>query len=100
MSRRKSLKPVLDMRPVIEFMGLSELIRQAGLKRICESVGVRLFVEEMRLERIVKAVIADKGIDWFINQLSPEQRLQLKQHLGNNRPRRRKNCDVPGHRGH
>jgi hypothetical protein len=90
MARRKGSGPVLDMRPLIEHMGLAEVIRQAGVKNLIGELGVKALIDEVGLKRVVDEVgvervaaevIAEKGLPWFIQQLTAEQRKELKRLL-------------------
>jgi hypothetical protein len=72
MGRKKNQGPVFDFEPVIAYMGLGQLINQIGMDRVIAEVG---------MERVAEEMIAKKGLDWFIQRLTPDQRRQLKERL-------------------
>jgi hypothetical protein len=63
MGRKKEKGLSFDLGPLIEKVGIAEVIKQFGL------------------ERVTREVVAEKGLPWFVGQLTPEQREQLKRLL-------------------
>lgn len=53
------MKPIMDIGPVIEMVGLEQAIKQIGLSR----------------------VLREKGVDWFLEQFTQEERAEIKQRL-------------------
>jgi hypothetical protein len=68
MARRSNSVPVFSLQPVINILGLKEIIRQIGLGRIIDHVGAK---------EIIKRI----GMDRLIASLSREQRRELKARL-------------------
>ena len=64
---RRELK--IDLRPVIEYVGLKRAIEQIGLERVIEQVGE-------------KEIIKQIGIDGLLANLSAAERRELKRRLG------------------
>jgi hypothetical protein len=63
MGRKKEKGLSFDLGPLIEKVGLDEVIKQFGL------------------ERVTQEVVAQKGVGWLVERLTPEQREQLKRLL-------------------
>jgi hypothetical protein len=63
MGRKKEKVPDFDMRPLIKKVGLDEVIKQFALESVTEEM------------------IAQKGLGWLLERLTPEQREQLKRLL-------------------
>jgi hypothetical protein len=59
MATTSGMKPIMDIRPVVEMVGLEQAIKQIGLDRVIEA----------------------KGVDWFLEQMSQEHRAEIKQRL-------------------
>jgi hypothetical protein len=68
MARASDTEPTLDLRRLIEMVGVKQVMDQLGLKRVREEVG---------LKRVVEAV----GPGEFVSQLTPEQREEFKRLL-------------------
>jgi hypothetical protein len=68
MIRTTGLEPTLDLRPLIDQVGLQQVIDQVGLNQVLDAVGP---------ERI----LAEKGLDWLLSRLTPEQIQELKRRL-------------------
>jgi hypothetical protein len=60
--------PMIDLRPVIEKLGLKELIRQVGVERV---------IEHIPMKELVKRI----GIDDILANLSPAERRELRRRL-------------------
>jgi hypothetical protein len=63
MGRKKEKGLSFDLGPLIEKVGLDEVVKQFGL------------------ERVVAEIVAKKGPGWLVERLTPEQREQLKRLL-------------------
>jgi hypothetical protein len=71
MARRMGRDPVIDLRPVVDRLGLSEVIRQVGPRRVIEHLGMQ-------------EIMAEMGLDWLLAQMTPAQRRNLKRLLQDN----------------
>ena len=81
MSRKKGQGQVLSWKPVIEHVGLPELIKQIGIEHIIDEVGMDRLIDEVGMERVADVMIAKKGLKWWLERLTPAQRAELKRHL-------------------
>jgi hypothetical protein len=72
MARAKGHGPNLNWRPVIEAVGLKQLIQEIGPKPLLDEVGV---------DRIVKEVGPERILDVAVAQLTPKQLRELKKRL-------------------
>jgi hypothetical protein len=68
MARRANQGPTLDLPPVVDYLGIDEVIRQIGFKRL---------IEEMGLKRVVDEV----GVNRLASELTPKQRRELMKAL-------------------
>ncbi len=78
--------PLIDLRPVIEFLGLREVIEQAGVKRVVDAVGVKRVVEEVGVKHVLdevgsERILAEMGIAGFLADLTPKQKRDILRHL-------------------
>jgi hypothetical protein len=87
MGRKSGKGPVLDLRPVIQHLGLSELLKQVGVKRVINEIGlnrviaatgVRQVIDEVGLARLIaeaglKQVIDEVGLDRLIAEAGLKQ---------------------------
>ncbi len=71
---KRTKKPDLDMRPVVEKMGLAKLIEQIGLDRVVATAGAERVLGKVNLGKLVE----EKGLDWLLARLTPEQRRELR----------------------
>ncbi len=69
---KRTKKPDLDMRPVIEKMGLAKLIEQIGPERVVEAMGA---------ERAIQAMGAEQVLDLLVARLTPDQKRRLERRL-------------------
>jgi hypothetical protein len=67
-ARAAGRAPMIDLRPVIEKLGLAEVIRQAGVERVIEHIPK-------------KELVKQTGIDDLLAHLSPAERRELKRRL-------------------
>src|SRR5262249_45922784 len=63
MGRKKEKGLSFDLGPLIEKVGLDEVIKQFAL------------------EGVIVKIVAKKGLGWLVDRLTPDQREQLKQRL-------------------
>jgi hypothetical protein len=68
MARATGKKPLFDIRPAIESLGLATVIEQVGIDRVIEELGDR---------EIVKRI----GVDRLLASLSAAERRELKRRL-------------------
>lgn len=68
MARAAGKKPLFDIRPAIESLGLDRVIEQVGIDRVIEQIG-----DEELVRRI--------GVDRFLARLSAAERRELKRRL-------------------
>jgi hypothetical protein len=66
MPRPSRRKPIIDLRPVIDRLGLCEVIKVFGE------------------ERVLAKLVDEMGTDWLVDQLTPAQRRELKRLLEDN----------------
>lgn len=66
MARRAGRKPNIDLRPIIEYMGLESFIQQVGVERIIEQVGVKAFIKHFGIDG------KQASRDWFDAEDRPE----------------------------
>jgi hypothetical protein len=77
MIREMGTEPNLDLRRVIDLVGLKQVIDQVGLKQVIDQVGLQRVLETVEPGQ----VIAVMGLDWYLAQLTPEQLQELKRRL-------------------
>jgi hypothetical protein len=77
MGRKKGQEPEFDLRPVVEYLGMAEVIHQVGIKRVIDEIGAKRVIEEVGAKR----VIDELGLEAILAELTPQQRKQLKQRL-------------------
>ena len=68
MIQRAGRKPNIDLRPVIEYVGLDRVIEQVGVERVIEQVGAKVFIKHF-------------GLHGILASLSPAERRELKRRL-------------------
>jgi hypothetical protein len=68
MARSRGKGPVLDLRPLIEEVGLDKLAEQIEVRALMETIGPRKVLKEM-------------GAKWFFSQLSAKERQELLKEL-------------------
>jgi hypothetical protein len=62
-------------------LDLEPLIKAIGVKRIVQTVGVERIVQMAGFRRRFRQLIREKGVEWLLAQMSPEQRRELKEQL-------------------
>ncbi len=68
MAKQKARGPVLDLRPVIEKMGLGKVIEQVGIDRVIEQLGPARVLEHY-------------SVDTLLANLSPQRKRELQRRL-------------------
>ncbi len=95
MARRASQNATIDIRPVVDILGLDELIRQvglermidqAGLKQVIDLVGVKRVIDQVGVKQVIdqvgaERVIEELGLEGLLAGLKPEQRRELREML-------------------
>ncbi len=86
MIRKMGAEPNLDLRWLIDQVGLKQVIDQVGLKQVIDQVGFKQIIDLVGWQEVFQTVplgevIAAMGMDWFVSQLSPEQLQELKSRL-------------------
>ena len=77
MAKESDRDPVIDMRPIVEKLGLHQFIEQVGAQRIIDSLDPQQVVETLGAKRVVDAL----GVDTIAAHLSREQRRELQRLL-------------------
>jgi hypothetical protein len=80
MARAKGQAVQIDMRPVVEMLGVKRVIEQVGLERVIEQVGLERVIKEVG----VKAIVEKVGVEEWLANLSPAARRQVKRRLAEN----------------
>jgi hypothetical protein len=65
----------LDLTPIVKTMGMDWVIEHLGAKRVIEHLGARRVIEQLGAKRVIDEL---GGVKQFWEELSPEQRRQLK----------------------
>jgi hypothetical protein len=95
MARATRREFTIDIRPVIEAVGVKQAVEAMGLKRVVDEVGLKRVVDEVGLKRVVdevglkrvleevgyKRVLTEMGVDDILSHLTPAQRAELKRKL-------------------
>jgi hypothetical protein len=68
MAKRKRKEFDFQLEPLFEAVGIERVIETVGLDRVIATFGI---------VRIVK----EKGVEWLLAQMSPQQRRELKEQL-------------------
>ncbi len=96
MARKKRQEPEIDIRPAVEWVGLSKAIKQIGEKEIIKEIGEKEFIRQIGEKEVIKQIgekevikqigkkkIVDEflDVDDIVASLSPEKRRQLARRL-------------------
>jgi hypothetical protein len=86
MAKQKVRGPTLDLRPVIEIIGLGTVIKQVGIDRVIEQVGIDRVIEHLGADRVIEhlgpaRVLKHLSVDTLLANLSPARRRELGRRL-------------------
>jgi hypothetical protein len=81
MARRKYAFPTFHLEPLIELMGIDEVVRQIGLRWVIDEVGVKRVLEEASLDELLEALTPAQRRELKLEALTPAQRRELKRRL-------------------
>jgi hypothetical protein len=74
-STRGSFK--MDIRPVVEHIGLNEAIRQIGMDAVIDQVGLDAMIRKFGEKEVLRRI----GVDRLLNHLTEAEKRELKQRL-------------------
>lgn len=77
MARKAGKRFKFDIRPVIDFLGLAEFIRQVGQERMLKAVAARIVKDKKTLNRVIERITLER----IVANLSPAKRRELKRLL-------------------
>jgi hypothetical protein len=95
MVRTKKQEFKFHFEPIIDLLGMEEVVAQIGIKRLIDEVGLKRVVDEIGLKRVVdeiglkrvvdeiglKRVVDHLGVDALVEGLTPAQKRELKRKL-------------------
>ena len=86
MARTAGKKPLFDIRPAVDSLGLELVLEQVGIDRVLEQVGIDRVIKEVGVDRVLekvgeKELVRRIGVDRFLASLSPAERRELKRRL-------------------
>jgi hypothetical protein len=87
MARATGKKPLFDIRPAVESLGLATVIEQVGLATVIEQVGIDRVIEQVGIDRVIaevgdREIVKRMGLDRLLASLSAAERRELKRRLG------------------
>jgi hypothetical protein len=71
----------LDIKPIIEVVGLKAVLDSLGVKRVVDEVGVKRVVDEVGLNRVIDEVGKQRVLDQLLDQMSPQDLAKLQRRL-------------------
>src|SRR5439155_24175890 len=86
MARSKREKFEMNIRPVVETIGLDEAIAQIGEKQIIEQIGEKQIIKQIGEKQIIeqigkKKVLAQLDVEDILANLTPAKRRELQRRL-------------------
>jgi hypothetical protein len=78
MIRTTGIEPTLDLKPLIDIVGLKQFIDQVGLKQVIDQVGLKQVIDQVGLKQVIdqvgpKQVIDQVSLKQVIDQLGLKQ---------------------------
>jgi hypothetical protein len=74
MARTSKREFKFHLEPLVELVGLEEVLRQLGPERVVEQLGSERVLELVGINKLIE----EKGLDWWLTKLTPAQRRELK----------------------
>jgi hypothetical protein len=68
----------INIRSAVETLGIKRVINEVGLKQVIDEIGLKQVIDEIGLKQVIDEV----GIEVLANNLTLEQKEQLKKYIG------------------